>query len=291
MFRKIIALLLVGGILVAGYVERKQLENLFNSTSTAVPDPIVTPAPYNALIPVPTPRHDYGTLDPTTSTNGAFAVSVKASLVHAVAVYVPPKPSKLAQGGGVPPIPELVVTVNLVETLPAQTGAPAWSVTVPAVPGLRPEPQLTKSSLALGGSVDQWNAAQATWSKAYDAALNAAMKSATALQHDINLSIQQYSSISGAMEAMAQLAEGTSNTSFFIASDLIDNQARQSGVSFNGAPVVVDAACPSGSVARCKATFDSFASWAKANGAGTVTRVDPGNVDQALQSWINRNGE
>lgn len=286
--KKFFAFALLVAIAVVGVSQWPWIQNHLLGHSVAGSAASSTVAPQSSALALSAPvapRTILFAIDPTTSTASGFAGSLRSDVIADVTGYVPPLPMKAQQEAGVAAIPGLHLTVNLVSSTPAKTGEPSWSVSIPAVDGLPPQPSISASALKIGGALDQWSSLQATWLKQYQTALATAAAAAQTLT-GIDLSNPTNSSITGALEELTQMAQSDPSATYVIGSDLLDNQATQSGSSLAGAPIDVIQACPSGSLQTCDATFSSFAAWAKANHAGTITRVDPADGAAMLAALI-----
>ena len=285
MFKKIVILLLVAVLALVLWMNRGWVnEHILTDGATSAPT--ISAAPMT-LLPASASRYRFATIDPTASTLKSFSLDTKNALIKAVAESVPAKPSVQEQKkSGVAAISALELSLNLVTSLPLQTGQPNWRVHVLAVPGLPPQPDfLAPGATEVGGPLDQWRLLQVSWDTAYTEALASAVSAAAALQA-VDLGIQENSSIAGAISSQLQLAPETGNASFFLASDLEENQGTQTSGSFHGAPLSIAAACPSGNAQECTTTWDTFTAWAKSLHVGTITRIDAGNLAPAITTWI-----
>lgn len=277
-----VAVLAIAGML--GYLNWDRISPLLGPLAgTEATSPSASDGREIALSDAPEPRYRYADLDPTTSTDVSFRESMKSKLVAAVQTFVPPKPATTK--GGVAAITGLELTVRLVGTVPLAYGQPNYEVSIPSVPELPARPDMTADgALYPDGTYDQWKSAETTWSEHYDAALAAAEEAATTLQ-GIDLNLDEWSAVTASVAALTLLAPAEGDVAYLVMSDLDENQAQQPA-SFNGNAVHIIQPDPLGDISRWDALFQNFATWATANGAGSVERVRPEAADPVITTFI-----
>lgn len=252
------------------------------------PLPVPPPPPRTFLVDPSATEVLGGCVDATDSTGSAFGAAVRDAVADVVKEHLPPKPPHSEVVSGVAPVPGLMVELRLVTTRPLGQDDPHVAVTVPGVPGLKPQPDVSDptSLEPVSGYTslhDLWTHESKTWSSAYDAA---ARKQQQALKEVQRFSLDGgMSGITGCMSALAQDLVTRGKPRFLLASDLQENVTPQLSGSLRGQPVVVVQPCPSGVAATCDSAFARVEGQLKRLHAGPVTRHTVADLPAAVAAW------
>lgn len=280
-FSTVAVLALLGGLIVVGWDRIEPVVGpLFGIESESA-----DPAPIGPIVldPAPEPRERLALLDPTLSSDASFRESMKSLLVQGVGGVVPPKPETTIDG--VPAVTGLKLVVRLVGTTPLKEGAADYRVDIPSVPGLPARPSLDDpDALTPDGSYNQWVAAEAEWSAAYDAALEAARVGTETLAA-MDLNLDEWSAITAGVSALALVGPAGPGARMLVMSDLDENLPQQS-TDLRGIPIDVIQPDITGDLATWSGLFASFTAWAGSSGSGAITRYRPEAAPAVIAEFL-----
>lgn len=258
------AALAVGGLFVTGHLP----------TGPAVQDTGATPkaslgTSATGLLDAPDGKSVGVCIDPTTSTDKAFAQSILTTTTAAVEHYLPTKSHETK--AGVPGVPGLDLTIRLVSTRPLAYGQPYVNIQIPPVPGLPSRPDMTApGALDPGGPYLDWKKSEQRWSVEYDVAAKATATAVKQLR-EVDLSNPSYSGVRECVAAVVSVPPKYADATLVVASDLEDNSYTGATPKFDAKPIILIQPCPDGDAKKCSRLKDDFTAWAGASGAGTTT--------------------
>lgn len=273
--RNLIALVAIAGLVVVGLVVTGNLSQ-GNPAADSGEVTVTTPQEgTGGLTPQPAPEgKSIGLcLDPTASTDKAFARATLASAINAVKNYLPVKPATTKDG--VTAVPGLDLTVRLVSTRPLAYGQPYLNIQVPAVVGLPPRPDMTApGALDPGGPYLAWKKSEVEWTSDFQAAQEA-VGSAIERLGGIDLSNPGRSGVRECAAALVSVAPEYANATLIVASDLGDNSFTGAKPNFDGKPLILIQPCADGNARHCSDLQNDFIAWTSNHGAGQTTITRP----------------
>lgn len=221
-------------------------------------------------------------LDPTGSTPAQFSRTVRELLARRVEAWVRPV-DEARERDGLAGQAGLDLWVRTVATKSFSSNTAGLHLVVPGIAELPPRPD-TQSSEGLD-EYQKWKRLRDTVRGQRVAAVDAAAAAARALR-GLVLDTHTSSGITGCMSALASVVPPTPDRKFALASDLLDNQPMQSAGGFDGAPVQIIQACPSGEAAVCAAAAARFTDWLTKQGAAVPPVARPEVAEQVFAAWL-----
>lgn len=283
--RNFIALVAVAGLAVVGLAATGNL-SLGNAAADSGGVTVTTTQEgADGLTPQPAPEgKSIGLcIDPTASTDKAFAKATLASAINAVKNYLPVKP---ATKEGVTAVPGLDLTVRLVSTRPLAYGQPYLNIQVPAVVGLPPRPDMTApGALDPGGPYLAWKQSETQWTSDFQAAQDA-IESAIKRLGEIDLANPGRSGVRECAAALVSVAPTYANATLIVASDLGDNSFTGAKPNFDGKPLILIQPCADGNAKHCSALQNDFIAWTSNHGAGQTSITRPEDTANTFAQLI-----
>lgn len=284
--RNFIALGAIAGLTVVGLVATGNL-SLGNAAVDSGEVTVTTPQQgADGLTPQPAPEgKSIGLcIDPTASTDKAFAKATLASAINAVKHYVPVKPA--TPKDGVTAVPGLDLTVRLVSTRPLAYGQPYLNIQIPAVVGLPPRPDMTAlGALDPGGPYLAWKKSEVQWMSDFQEAKDA-VSSAIKSLGEIDLSNAGRSGVRECAAALVSVAPKYANATLIVASDLGDNSFTGAKPNFDGKPLILIQPCADGNAKKCSGLRNDFIAWTSGHGAGQTTVTRPEDTANTFAQLI-----